>query len=276
MIPIYHANGGNCGIGAGFLPAEDQRHGHFSDTTKWTNEIHVDGKLLVGELPSMPSLNALDAYRIETPIGGPPFPDPYAMFMKAQLLGFVNRPNFRFKRLYETLLADFMVHHSNPSFGYGTAHPCAAIHVRHGDKLTELAHGYQDRITFNHSGLEYVAKAKEFGQHYSADIRTIFVMTDDVEVIEDLNRVHEDIRFLYVDSQRQKASDLMNGAQHDILGIRAGKNATVSFGELFLALQLASQCQYIVVNTGSSISELLLAYACLNQESCPKVYDFRK
>ncbi len=260
------------------MPAGDQHHGQFSDPAKWTNEIRIDGNLLQGDAPTLPQLGDLDAYRIETPLGGASFLDPFATFSLAQLLGFVNRPNFRFKLLYEALLADFMAHHSNPSFGSGTAHPCAAVHVRHGDKLTELARGaeYQDRVTFNHSGLEYVAKAKEIGQHYGVDLRTIFVMTDDVEVIEDLNRAHEDIRFLYVDSQRQKASDLLHGARHDILGVLAGKNATISFGELFLAVQLASRCQYLVVNTGSTISELLLSYACLYQESCPKVYDFRR
>ena len=286
-IPIYDHDG-YCGIGAGFLPAADQQHGLFHNSSQRTDEIRVDGKLLQGHAQSLPSAaSALgadwDAYRIQTPLGGGSFPDQYAIFKNAQLLGFINRPNLRFKLLYETLLADFMAHHGNPSFGSVVLDParhtpCAAIHVRHGDKLTELARGtfVEDRATFNHSGLEFVAKAKAMGDWYGVDIRTIFVMTDDLEVIDDLNRAHDDIRFLYVDSHRQKASDLLSGALHDVLGNLAGKDAAISFATLFLAVQLASRCEYLVVNTGSAISELLLSFACLNQESCPKVYDFRR
>ena len=69
------------------------------------------------------------------------------------------------------------------SFGCLTARHAGAIHVRHGDKITELKQhqagfpGSDNREGFNHSGSEYTAKAKELGKIAGVDIRTIFVMS---------------------------------------------------------------------------------------------------
>jgi hypothetical protein len=213
---------------------------------------------------------------LEAPLGGNIYQDPWTKWFSAGMVGFINRPNFRFALLVDALYADFMALHGAPTFGYGTSTPCTAVHVRHGDKLKELAQGYSDRAMFNHSGLEFVAKAKALGAHYNLTVRTVFVMTDDVAVIEELGKAHADIRFLYVDSHRQRLSELLSGpnADGDILGVRSGKSAAIEFGELYLALQLASKCEYAVVNTASNIGHLLLSFACWKQMSCPKIFDF--
>ena len=274
-MPIYLAHTAQCIIGAGFLPAGDHEHGQYSDPAKWTTEIRIGGQPLVeSQQWEMPALSTaeLDLYRLVAPLGGPIYQDPRTKWFTSGMVAFINRPNFRFTLLLDTLHADFMARHGNPSFGYGSSSPCAAIHVRHGDKLKELARGFPDRASFNHSGLEYVAKARALGAHNNVTIRTIFVMTDDDAVIDDLSKMHADVRFLYVDSVRHRVDELLDNVDTDVFGARAGNNAAAKFGELYLAVQLAAKCEYAVVNTASTIAHLLLSFSCWKQK-CPKIYD---
>ena len=48
----------------------------------------------------------------------------------------------------------------------------------------------------------------------------------------------------------------------------------MSFAELYLALQFASSCEYMVGNTASAISEMMLFYGCFWNNHCPDFYNF--
>ena len=245
-----------------------------------------------------------------------PAPTGWDLWKSAQQSLFMSRPTYRFKAFLSKLAREFMRRHRNPRFGAGSGQPCATIHVRRGDKLMELKAAtaadtpkdwnLHDRASFNHSGSEYVAKAKELAKTAAVDIRTIFVMTgkpaisrtsalsffccrffcdgvfhfpsvcwtDDQVVLEDLAALHGDLHFLYVDSARTRNSGPQDLNMHGSYQPLGSSNQAQAFAQLYLALQLASRCEFFVGNTESAISQTLIYLACSHQPTCPLIYDF--
>ena len=102
--------------------------------------------------------------------------------------------------LLDSLKQEFSRKHGSwTNFGRGTAVPCAAIHVRHGDKIIEKKLGISTSYGFNHSALAYVKKAILLGHSAGVNLSTIFVMTDDKDALQSLNDANIGIRFLSVD-----------------------------------------------------------------------------
>ena len=94
---------------------------------------------------------------------------------------------------------------------------------------------------------------------------------DDSDVIDELTALHDDTQFLYVNSARSRGSELKVSDHPDPLGT---SDQAQGFAELYLALQLASRCDYFVVDTDSHISKLLIYFACARKGACPLVYDW--
>ena len=112
--------------------------------------------------------------------------------------------------LLDSLKQEFSNKHSLTSFGRGTARPCAAIHVRHGDKIIEKKLGISTSYGFNHSALQYVEKAILLGHTAGVNLSTFFVMTDDKDALQNLNDANTGMVFLSVDTARVRTSKLPN------------------------------------------------------------------
>ena len=186
----------------------------------------------------------------------------------------MNRPNGRLRRMIAPLEQQFRERFG--WFGEGTDRPCASLHVRHGDKITELVRSqghaeWSDRVTFNHSLAAYVSRAADLMKAASGEeLKLVFLMTDDSDVIDASKKI-DGITFMFVDSHRPvRGKPLLHGHAH----LNHGKNATLSFAQLFMAVQLASSCEVMVGNTMSSISKLMLFHGCFYNSRCPTFHDF--
>ena len=287
------------------LPVGDHKNGKFWDVVNFDPDNDFKG-MPEGSESYLEKQRALfktlhTPYRSSCVYMGAESCDPLT-WQRAQATLLLQRPNFRFKALTEQAEAAFMQHYGNPLFGRGSGNACAAIHVRHGDKLTELQMGKDNpswglaeeaelkaREGFNHSGLEYVAKARELAKSAGIDVRTIFVMTDDQDVIDELRAAKKKLglTFLWVESAARTRnsklpSDHMGLPAHGALEHLSGyevlgdQHQAHAFGDLYLAVQLAARCEIFVGDRESTISETIYLTACGNNGECPLLFDWAK
>lgn len=114
---------------------------------------------------------------------------------------------------------------------------CACLHVRHGDKTRE-ANVYPLQ--------QYMVLMK----HAFPDVRNVWLMTDDPQVIRDAARDYPDYRFMYTNMERRNGS-----AARDILR-RQVSGRTEAFFALVDAF-IGADCDYFVGTMSSTLGRLV-------------------
>jgi len=117
---------------------------------------------------------------------------------------------------------------------------CITVHVRHGDKGTEMA---------LHPLSDYMDAVERMRKEYPAvsGINTIMLSTEDEHVIEE-TRQYAAYRFIFTEHPRHNEFSPMEQAK------RIGYNETLNS---FINLELSMLCQGFVLTTGSNWSRLL-------------------
>ena len=118
--------------------------------------------------------------------------------------------------------------------------PCITVHVRHGDKGTEMA---------LHPLSDYMDAVERMRKEYPAvsGINTIMLSTEDEHVIDE-TRQYSAYRFIFTEHPRHNEFSPMEQAK------RIGYNETLNS---FINLELSMLCQGFVLTTGSNWSRLL-------------------
>lgn len=135
-------------------------------------------------------------------------------------------------------------------------HPCVAIHIRRGDKLPECSQGKQSSCAFLKNLTDFTDVAVDFLKQLNG--RSMFVMTDEAEIVKGIDSIQG---YPLVSISGKTAPQM---AQSD--------NGLQELVVLLASLQLAGECDAIVGNSESEVSELAVLFACVQRGTCPPVH----
>lgn len=197
---------------------------------------------------------------------------PTEFWLYAQMHRYIYRPNYRTRARLAAI--EFAHVQEHGSIGVGSDRPCVAMHIRHGDKLTEFAKKMwrHDRGSFTHTLNDFVKTGIALAKRHGVDVHDFFLMTDDDDLVSKKQELPDGVKLQFLQGEKRTSSSdmLADKTQFDV----SGQNATDSFLSLYTSLHIASRCEFAVVNTGSAISEMILRYACSRQDRCPITHDF--
>jgi len=154
---------------------------------------------------------------------------------------------------------------------------CAALHIRHGDKLTPFWMNTHHTVAggFNRTLDEYLDEAlnlmqRNAGVDVGAEVR-IMVMSDDADIIKASMKTKRATTF-HVDQKLDSLSDVL---QADVLqapgGFSYGKGGSEDMLQWLLTIRLMSECDVFVGNLGSGFTKFVYHGICeQRQGNCPE------
>ncbi|CAK0839426.1 unnamed protein product [Prorocentrum cordatum] len=169
----------------------------------------------------------------------------------------------------------------------GTGPACAAIHVRHGDKLTPFWIREHDTIAggFNKSFEDYLDVALKMMEDKpqltdasrSKKLPLIFLMTDDADIIAVAKGSRRAIIHTVPPSTPLNSLSDFYKDKDSIGSSDFGYSAATSGDMLswLLSIRLMSACNFFVGNTESSFSRFLYYGMCEQRNGrCPRIFSF--
>jgi hypothetical protein len=153
---------------------------------------------------------------------------------------------------------------------------CAAVHIRHGDKLTPYwmkVHHTMDQ-GFNRSFDDYLDEAlnllqKATGVNVGAEAR-VFVMSDDADIIEASMKTKRATTF-HVDQAMQSLSETLQTSDNDSSSLfKYRSSGSEDMFQWLLAIRLMSACDVFVGNLVSGFAKFVYHGLCeQRQGNCP-------
>eukprot|EP00924_Labyrinthula_sp_SR-Ha-C_P007121 snap_masked-scaffold_8-processed-gene-9.31-mRNA-1 protein AED:1.00 eAED:1.00 QI:0/0/0/0/1/1/3/0/376 len=173
-----------------------------------------------------------------------------ALWFRSHLLHYYLQPSVNFLKRIEAVV---------DSIGLDLNKQCLAMHIRRGDKLSDINMKDSEFPGLN----EYIQAANEIKRLHAPDLKQVFVSTEDQRALDELKSLAQNnFKVFYTQNKRQNLSNFF-GRPEEVISIkdRIKRGLDDGYEQLdiaFLNLFIARDCNYFIGTLSSNWGRLVL------------------